>query len=82
MANLIIRNLPDNVHQALRQRAAQSGRSMEAEARAILAQACIVETDPLEEFQRWTDEVFAAGKPDSGVDELIAERRAEAAKEP
>jgi len=81
MANLNIRNLPDEVHQALRRRAAESGRSMEAEARAILTQACTVETDPLEDFQAWTDEVFAAARPASAVDDLIAERRAEAARE-
>lgn len=82
MANLNIRNLPDEVHQALRQRAARSGRSMEAEARAILTQACAVERLPLEDFQRWTDDLFGANRPASAVDDLIAERRAEAGREP
>jgi Arc-like DNA binding domain len=36
MATLTVRNLPDEVRDALRVRAAQRGRSMEAEARAIL----------------------------------------------
>lgn len=36
MAMLTVRNLPDAVHRALRARAAQHGRSMEAEVRAIL----------------------------------------------
>ena len=38
MATLTIRNLPDEVHRALRVRAAQHGRSTEAEVREILAQ--------------------------------------------
>lgn len=39
MAMLTVRNLPDEVHRALRVRAAQHGRSTEAEVRAILAAA-------------------------------------------
>lgn len=39
MAMLTIRNLPDEVHRALRVRAAQHGRSTEAEVRDILATA-------------------------------------------
>ncbi len=36
MAVLTVRNLPDEVHRALRLRASQNGRSTEAEVRAIL----------------------------------------------
>jgi plasmid stability protein len=36
MADITIRNLPSGVHRALRVRAAQHGRSMEAEVRAII----------------------------------------------
>lgn len=39
MAILTVRNLPDEVHRALRLRAAQHGRSTEAEVRAILEEA-------------------------------------------
>ena len=39
MASLTVRNLPDETHRALRIRAAQNGRSTEAEVRAILEQA-------------------------------------------
>lgn len=39
MAMLTVRNLPDDVHRALRVRAAQHGRSTEAEVREILAVA-------------------------------------------
>ena len=39
MASLTIRNLPDDVHRALRVRAAKNGNSTEAEVRAILKQS-------------------------------------------
>ena len=39
MAMLTVRNLPDDVHRALRVRAAQHGRNTEAEVREILASA-------------------------------------------
>ncbi|GJE71060.1 hypothetical protein CHKEEEPN_2602 [Methylorubrum podarium] len=39
LASITIRNVPDEVHRALRIRAAQHGRSTEAEIRAILEQA-------------------------------------------
>ena len=43
MATPTVRNLPDEVHRALRVRAAMRGRSMEAEAHAILAEAVLPE---------------------------------------
>ncbi len=39
MASITVRNLPDEVHRALRVRAAQHGRSAEAEIRDILEKA-------------------------------------------
>ena len=39
MASVTVRNLPDETHRALRTRAAQHGRSTEAEIRAILENA-------------------------------------------
>lgn len=44
MAMLTVRNLPDDVHRALRVQAAQHGRSTEAEVREILAAAVKPET--------------------------------------
>lgn len=44
MAILTVRNVPDEVHRALRVRAAQHGRSTEAEVREILAAATKPET--------------------------------------
>ena len=43
MAMLTVRNLPDEVHRALRVRAALRGRSTEAEVRVILAEAVLPE---------------------------------------
>jgi antitoxin FitA len=39
MANVNVRNLPDDVHRAIRIQAAQHGRSTEAEIRSILERA-------------------------------------------
>lgn len=39
MASVTVRNLPDETHRALRARAAEHGRSTEAEIRAILENA-------------------------------------------
>lgn len=38
MASLVVRNLPEEAHRALKERAAANGRSMEAEARLILVE--------------------------------------------
>ena len=43
MAMLTVRNLPDEVHRALRVRAAMRGRSTEAEVRAILTETVLPE---------------------------------------
>lgn len=43
MAVLTVRNIPDEVHRALRVRAARHGRSTEAEVREILAAAVVPE---------------------------------------
>ena len=82
MATLTIRNVPDEVRDQLRTKAAKSGRSMEAEVRAILAAAC---AEPkrmsLAEVQKWVDDLYGDKKPTNAVDELIAERREEARRE-
>lgn len=91
MATLNIRNLPDEVHRRLRVRAAEHGRSMEAEARAILAEAAMerpkrsmTRKDLLRETQRlqaFVDKLYGGNKPKNVVDEFIADRRREAARE-
>ncbi len=78
-----IRNLPEAVKQALRERAARHGRSMESEARAILTEAVGAKTEPAFDprpIQEYFARLFPAGKPD-GVRELIRERRREARRE-
>jgi len=91
MATLNIRNLPGEVHRRLRLRAAEHGRSMEAEARAILAAACDSDqrARPSREdglakakrLQALIDRLYGNRKPQNVVDEFIAERRREAARE-
>ncbi|WGZ95294.1 MAG: hypothetical protein QJT81_04735 [Candidatus Thiothrix putei] len=83
MATLSIRSLPDDIHAALRVRAALRGRSMEAEARQILIQVCKPPPKPADfaQLQQWVDQMYGDKKPTQVVDTLIAERRAEAMHE-
>jgi plasmid stability protein len=91
MATLNIRNLPEEVHRRLRIRAAEHGRSMEAEARALLIEACVKGTRPratpqaamvkARRLQAFVDKLYGGSKPRNVVEDLIAERRREAAKE-
>jgi plasmid stability protein len=50
MATLTVRNVPEETHHALRRRAAQHNRSMEAEARAILEAAVEVPRNFIEDW--------------------------------
>lgn len=87
MATVTIRNLSDEVRDALRRRGAAKGRSMEAEARDLLTQA--VREKPTREDARAILERFWADAPAgptgpkgwSGVDAFLAEKRIEAAWE-
>lgn len=83
MAVLTIRNLSDEVRERLRRRAARAGRSMEAEARAILTDACVAEERRLSgaALQAWVDRLYGDERPSGVVDELIESRRGEAASE-
>jgi len=83
MATLNIRKLPDEIRDKLRVRAARAGRSMEAEARAILKavfqeEAEVVSAQGLQEI---VGELYGKHKPESVFEDLIAERRKEAARE-
>lgn len=62
MANLVVRNLDEDIVRALKQRAAEHGRSAEAEHRAIL-EAALIKTR-----RRSLAEVLAS-MPDVGRDE-------------
>jgi plasmid stability protein len=85
MATLTIRNLPDDLRDKLRVRAAQAGRSMEAEARAILIESLrkrkLSDTQLSAGLRRAQNWVAAHRKPVAGetssVDALIRDRRRE-----
>lgn len=62
MANLIVRNLNQNIVDALKQRAARNGRSAEAEHRALLAESLL-----LPKRKSFADAL--AAMPDVGQDE-------------
>ncbi|MGH8556569.1 MAG: FitA-like ribbon-helix-helix domain-containing protein [Methylococcales bacterium] len=62
MANLIVRNLDDNIVRALKERAAQYNRSAEAEHRAILEQVLL-------KPRRKTFAQVLASMPEVGRDE-------------
>jgi plasmid stability protein len=83
MAILNIRNLPEEVHARLRLRAAQAGRSMEAEARAILTETVMADESGMSaaDLQTWVDTLYNGQKPENVVETLLAERRQEAAQE-
>jgi len=87
MATLTIRNLPDRVRDELRVRAARNGRSMEAEARAVLESNFVAKPALTEaEIKLRVKAIQKAMRPyaPKGVlasEELIAERRLEAQRE-
>jgi plasmid stability protein len=78
MPTLTIRNLPDQVHAALRLQAAQDGLSMEAEARKILTEVCKIDKKPITGLQELVDQLYAVKKPAHVVEHLLQERRLEA----
>ena len=87
MATLTVRNLPDEVYDGLRVRAAENGRSMEAEVRQLIADAVAAKPKLSKEgYQQRIAKIQAEMRQfvrpgRSLVDELIAERRWEAACE-
>lgn len=79
MAVLTIRNVPEQVRERLRLRAARAGTSMEQEAREILARGSL---EPAGErsakgLQAWVSQLYGKRKPAKVVDELLAQRRRE-----
>ena len=81
MATVTIRNLPDEVHAALRIRAATDGMSMEAEMRNILTEVCLNKHISPFSLQNIVDQLYKSNFPSNVVDDLIRDRRAEAARE-
>jgi len=83
MAVLNIRNLSNAVHKRLRIRAARNGRSMEAEARAILTEVCggLGAENTAEKLPELILHMYGGTPREHTVEELISERRKEAEKE-
>lgn len=78
MGILNIRNIPEKVHRALRERAAKNGRSMEAEAREILTRACLPrQTLGARELQAWVARDFGGNPPQNVVERFLQERTAD-----
>jgi plasmid stability protein len=75
MASLVIRDLDEDVKTKLRIRAAENGRSMEAEARAILA-AAVAGTRPARGLGSYIRNQFS----NLGGDDLDVPAREEAAR--
>ncbi|MBU6164786.1 MAG: toxin-antitoxin system [Alphaproteobacteria bacterium] len=73
MAQILVRNLDDHVKAGLARRAARHGRSLEAEARAILAEAV---EPPQPGLGSYMQSLFA----DCSLDEPIAELKGQAAR--
>jgi plasmid stability protein len=76
-----IRNLPDEVHAALRIRAATDGMSMEAEMRSILTEVCMNRYASPFDLQVIVDQLYKGNLPTNVVDDLIHDRRTDAARE-
>lgn len=84
MAVLNIRNLPEEIHHRLRIRAARNGRSMEAEARTILADSIMAEdqaADAILRVRQVMDTLYGDRKPQQVVDGFLADRRRESGEE-
>jgi plasmid stability protein len=77
MASLSVRNLEDDILARLKRRAARHGRSAEAEARDILAQALSTEAE--QGFDDLAAELRAltAGRRHTPAEDLLRESRAE-----
>ena len=72
MATLTIRNLDDETVRRLRERAARSGRSLEAEARLIMRRAANTDRDL---FLEWVDQHKIKTAPGFDVVEEIRKAR-------
>jgi len=74
----VIENLPVKVREKLDMKAKSSGRSVEAEAAAIIAISLAEgeeEADPVEAFLTMVDGIYGKNRPQNVVDEFLAERR-------
>ena len=77
MATLTIRNLPDEVYERLRKRAAENKRSMEAEARDIVAKALPSRAnieEAIRRMQELVEPLPREAQEKISVDSFLAER--------
>ncbi len=87
MTNILIRNVPRNLHTDLKTRAARDGRSLSDEAVAALRRGLRsggeagVRPGAAERLQSIVREMYEGHPPTGVVDDLIGERRREAATE-
>lgn len=75
----VIELLPIKAREKLDRKAKASGRSVEAEAAAIIATSLAEgaeEADPVEAFLKMADGIYGKNRPQNVVDEFLAERRA------
>ena len=74
MAQLVVRNLPEDVKERLKRRAKRHGRSLEAEVRDILGQVPEPSTKTRVSARDWVDELSRRmqeiGVTDETIDEL------------
>lgn len=78
MSAITVRKLPEEAKQRLRMRAASHGRSMEAEARAILLAAL---ESPARVDLSWVEQLITVGDEVGGVEiEVPADEEAQAAE--
>ncbi|MGL6043428.1 MAG: FitA-like ribbon-helix-helix domain-containing protein [Sandaracinobacteroides sp.] len=68
MASVTIRNLPDDVKQSLRERAARNGRSLEDEARRALI--ALVRPEPAEPRESIGQMIYRMSRPGFDLPEL------------
>ncbi len=74
----VIENLPVKVREKLDMKAKASGRTVEAEAAAIIAHTLASsedEADPAEAFLKLVDGMYGNNRPKNVVDEFLAGRR-------
>jgi plasmid stability protein len=81
--NLVIRDLPAGVWENLKKKANASGRTVEAEAAALLSDSLQYDGDAedMDDLQRMVYDMYGGNVPKGEVDALIADRRLESKRE-
>ncbi len=74
MAQLVVRNLEENVKRRLRRRAKSHGRSMEEEARVIIREAVSDKPAPQEGLGTRLAKLFSDVPPDFKIEEIRGQK--------